>query len=198
MYNAPRAASIACKKPGKLYKLDRITFSQIVKQASFKKREMYKRVIDQIEVFNSINTVEKYIFAYLDNNFWIFWRRRGMRKVSMWSNKENRVTSFTSSSRVNLLRKRLRLPMSCPELSTSTRLVNTLENLLYCMMFRGRQVWRLWLLLESRSLTGKASRESSDPWKTSWRETRRNTAWRLRSWSVHDFTKLSFLNTSQQ
>ena len=59
MYNAPRAATIVCKSPGKLYSLDRITFSQVVKQAAFKKRELYKSVIDRIEVFSSINSVEK-------------------------------------------------------------------------------------------------------------------------------------------
>jgi cAMP-dependent protein kinase regulator len=48
MYNAPRAATIVCKQPGKLYILDRITFSQIVKQAASKKRELYMKVIDQI------------------------------------------------------------------------------------------------------------------------------------------------------
>jgi cAMP-dependent protein kinase regulator len=57
MYNAPRAATIVCKSPGKLYSLDRITFSQVVKQAAFKKRELYKSVIDRIEVFSSINSV---------------------------------------------------------------------------------------------------------------------------------------------
>lgn len=70
MYNAPRAATIVCKQPGTLYTLDRITFSQVVKQAAFKKRELYKNVIDKIEVFSSINAVEKYIFRHLDNSFW--------------------------------------------------------------------------------------------------------------------------------
>ena len=38
MYNAPRAASITGNGAGKLYALDRITFSQIVKTAAMKKR----------------------------------------------------------------------------------------------------------------------------------------------------------------
>ena len=38
MYNAPRAASIVCKSSGRLYKLDRIAFSKVVKEASAKKR----------------------------------------------------------------------------------------------------------------------------------------------------------------
>ncbi len=38
MYNAPRAATIISKGCGKLYALDRIAFSQIVKAAAVKKR----------------------------------------------------------------------------------------------------------------------------------------------------------------
>jgi len=38
MYNVPRAASIISKGDGKLYALDRIAFSQIVKTAAIKKR----------------------------------------------------------------------------------------------------------------------------------------------------------------
>lgn len=38
MYNAPRAASIVAKTNGKLFELDRMTFSQIVKQAAIRKR----------------------------------------------------------------------------------------------------------------------------------------------------------------
>jgi cAMP-dependent protein kinase regulator len=38
MYNAPRAATITAKTPGKVFALDRLTFSQIVKQSAIKKR----------------------------------------------------------------------------------------------------------------------------------------------------------------
>ena len=38
MYNAPRAATIKVKTSGKLYSLDRITFSQVVKNSATKKR----------------------------------------------------------------------------------------------------------------------------------------------------------------
>lgn len=41
MYNAPRAASIIAKKAGHVYELDRLTFSQVVKQAAMRKRELY-------------------------------------------------------------------------------------------------------------------------------------------------------------
>lgn len=38
MYNAPRAATIIAKTSGKVFALDRITFSTIVKQSAIKKR----------------------------------------------------------------------------------------------------------------------------------------------------------------
>jgi hypothetical protein len=46
MYNAPRAASITCKEGGKVYKLDRTTFSQVVKGAAARKRELFRKVLD--------------------------------------------------------------------------------------------------------------------------------------------------------
>lgn len=48
MYNAPRAATILAKGEGKVFALDRITFSQIVKQAAMKKRELYQSVISNV------------------------------------------------------------------------------------------------------------------------------------------------------
>ena len=59
MYNAPRAASIVCKEPGKLYKLDRMTFNIITKSAALRKRDLYKSAIEKIEVFANINATEK-------------------------------------------------------------------------------------------------------------------------------------------
>lgn len=56
MYNAPRAATIVVKTPGTLYSLDRITFSQVVKNAATKKRELYKKVIDSIEIFADVSS----------------------------------------------------------------------------------------------------------------------------------------------
>ena len=55
MYNAPRAATIKVKTPGKIYSLDRITFSSIVKSAVTKKRQIYKKVIDSIDIFADFN-----------------------------------------------------------------------------------------------------------------------------------------------
>jgi hypothetical protein len=54
MYNAPRAATIVCKNPGKTYVLDRVVFSQVVKEATSKKRELYKKVLNSIEILHSI------------------------------------------------------------------------------------------------------------------------------------------------
>ncbi len=39
MYNAPRAATIKCKTVGKLYGLDRSTFTNIIQEAAMKKRK---------------------------------------------------------------------------------------------------------------------------------------------------------------
>jgi cAMP-dependent protein kinase regulator len=59
MYNAPRAATIITKTPGTLHSLDRITFSQIVKNAATKKRELYRKVIDSIDIFADVSSYEK-------------------------------------------------------------------------------------------------------------------------------------------
>lgn len=59
MYNAPRAASIIAKTDGKVFELDRITFSHIVKQAAMRKRELYEKVISSVELFSELNAYEK-------------------------------------------------------------------------------------------------------------------------------------------
>lgn len=60
MYNAPRAATIICKGDDcKLFALDRITFSQIVKQAAMKKRELYQSVVSNVELFKELSSYEK-------------------------------------------------------------------------------------------------------------------------------------------
>jgi cAMP-dependent protein kinase regulator len=48
MYNAPRAASIKCKLPGKLYGLDRQTFTNIVQEAATKKRKHFCEVLSKV------------------------------------------------------------------------------------------------------------------------------------------------------
>jgi hypothetical protein len=48
MYNAPRAASIVTKVPGKLLMLDRFIFSQIIKVAALRKQKIIKNAIDKV------------------------------------------------------------------------------------------------------------------------------------------------------
>ncbi len=70
MYNAPRAASIACKEEGKVYKLDRRTFSLITKSAACRKRDLYKSAIEKIEVFSNISPAEKYSLFHSERASW--------------------------------------------------------------------------------------------------------------------------------
>ena len=48
MYNAPRAATIKCKTPGKLYGLDRNTFTNIIQEAATKKRQSNLAVLSKV------------------------------------------------------------------------------------------------------------------------------------------------------
>jgi cAMP-dependent protein kinase regulator len=48
MYNAPRAATIKCKSAGKIYGLDRQTFTNIVQEAATKKRKYYCSVLSKV------------------------------------------------------------------------------------------------------------------------------------------------------
>lgn len=54
MYNAPRAASIVTKKPGKLLILDRCTFSHVIKVAAFRKQEIIRTAIEKVEILKTI------------------------------------------------------------------------------------------------------------------------------------------------
>lgn len=62
MHNAPRAATINAKSEGKVFALDRMTFSQIVKQSAIKKREIYQNVISSVSIFSDLSQHEKYFF----------------------------------------------------------------------------------------------------------------------------------------
>ena len=68
MYNAPRAATIRVKTPGKLLTLDRKTFSQVIKEASAKRRELYQSIISKIDIFSELSNIEKYLSHNPDNN----------------------------------------------------------------------------------------------------------------------------------
>jgi hypothetical protein len=48
MYNAPRAASIVTKKPGKLLMLDRSTFSHVLKIAALRKQDIIKDAFEKL------------------------------------------------------------------------------------------------------------------------------------------------------
>lgn len=69
MYNAPRAASISAKTEGTVFELDRLTFSQVVKQAAIRKRELYEKTISSVEIFSELNQHEKYRIIYIDKSF---------------------------------------------------------------------------------------------------------------------------------
>jgi cAMP-dependent protein kinase regulator len=59
MYNAPRAASIKCKIPGKLFGLDRATFNHIVQESATKKRKYYSEILSKVEILAEVDPYEK-------------------------------------------------------------------------------------------------------------------------------------------
>lgn len=59
MYNAPRAASIKCKTPGKLFGLDRATFNHIVQESATKKRKYYSEILSKVEILAEVDPYEK-------------------------------------------------------------------------------------------------------------------------------------------
>ena len=59
MYNAPRTATIRVKTSGKLFTLDRQTFSTVVKEANMRRRDMLQTVVSKIEIFSEMENYEK-------------------------------------------------------------------------------------------------------------------------------------------
>lgn len=59
LYNAPRAASITAKTDGKLFVLDRNTFSAIMKESASKKRELFENSLKKVELLDSIDPYER-------------------------------------------------------------------------------------------------------------------------------------------
>lgn len=59
MYNAPRAATIKCKTAGRLYALDRLTFTNIIQEAAIKKRKGNLEVLSKVDIFHDIDPYEK-------------------------------------------------------------------------------------------------------------------------------------------
>jgi cAMP-dependent protein kinase regulator len=59
LYNAPRAATIAAKTAYTIWKLDRDTFNNIVKDAAAKKREKYENFLKQVQVLQTLDEYER-------------------------------------------------------------------------------------------------------------------------------------------
>lgn len=59
MYNAKRAASVKCVKPGILFALDRHTFTHIVQESAINRRKEYEKILDQIEILSEVQPAEK-------------------------------------------------------------------------------------------------------------------------------------------
>jgi cAMP-dependent protein kinase regulator len=69
MYNAPRAASIVTKKPGKLLLLDRCTFSRVLKVAALRKQEIIRGAIDKLELLRAIPPEQRYVPPHPDSSW---------------------------------------------------------------------------------------------------------------------------------
>ena len=59
LYNAPRAATITAKSEYAIWKLDRDTFNNIVKDAAAKKREKYENFLNNVEVLKNMDAYER-------------------------------------------------------------------------------------------------------------------------------------------
>lgn len=59
LYNAPRAATITAKTDFVIYKLDRDTFNNIVKDAAAKKREKYDNFLSTVEILKNMDPYER-------------------------------------------------------------------------------------------------------------------------------------------
>lgn len=59
LYNAPRAATIKAKTEAVVYKLDRDTFNNIVKDAAARKREKYENFLGSVKILSSMDPYER-------------------------------------------------------------------------------------------------------------------------------------------
>jgi len=59
LYNAPRAATITAKVPSIVWKLDRDTFNNIVKDAAQRKREKYDAFLQSVPILQSMDPYER-------------------------------------------------------------------------------------------------------------------------------------------
>ena len=60
MYNSPRATSIVTSQPGKLLVLDRSVFSQVLKVAACRKRDIIKTAVEKVELLKAIQPELRY------------------------------------------------------------------------------------------------------------------------------------------
>ena len=58
LYNSPRAARVVAKTNVVLWKLDRETFNNIVKQSAVKKRQKYENFLRKVEILSTIDSYE--------------------------------------------------------------------------------------------------------------------------------------------
>ncbi|XP_014252563.1 cAMP-dependent protein kinase type II regulatory subunit-like [Cimex lectularius] len=59
LYNMPRSATITAMTDGLLWAMKRQTFRRIVVSNSFKRRKFYEKLIDQVPMFNALESYEK-------------------------------------------------------------------------------------------------------------------------------------------
>lgn len=59
LYNAPRAATIIAEEDAVLFALDRATFTNIVKEASVKRRERFETFLNKVELLADLDTYER-------------------------------------------------------------------------------------------------------------------------------------------
>jgi len=59
LYNAPRAATIKAKTEAVVWRLDRDTFNNIVKDAAARKREKYETFLSSVKILSSMDPYER-------------------------------------------------------------------------------------------------------------------------------------------
>ncbi|KAI9655249.1 MAG: hypothetical protein M1831_004959 [Alyxoria varia] len=59
MYNHPRAATVVSTEPSTLWKLDRMTFRQILMGSSFQRRQMYESFLSEVDLLEPLHPYER-------------------------------------------------------------------------------------------------------------------------------------------
>lgn len=59
LYNIPRTATIKAKKNSVIFKLDRKTFSMVLRRKNLLKRKTYSEAIDSVDLFKELNSQER-------------------------------------------------------------------------------------------------------------------------------------------